>query len=137
MHLAAGGRVVLGLELDHPHPSEVRPDRLDVAPDLGAALGVDRELAVFVGALVARLPEAAAIELAVGGGDRREVGVAATLPVHVLEREVLGLGDRLLQVAEPDVAAVVERVEARMRALQRDVGRPVGGFQPMRHGDQS
>ena len=133
VHLAPGGVVVLRLELDHPHASEVGAHGLDVVLDLGATLGVDRELAVLVGPLVARLPEAAAVQLAVGGGDRREVGVAAALPVHVLERQVLGLGDRLLEVPQVDEAAFVERVEPRVRGVERDVGRPVGSLQPMRH----
>ena len=81
--------VVLRLELDRAHAPEVRADRAHLVHDRGAQRRVRGEPAVLVGARVVFLPEPAAVELAVGGGDGSEVGVAATLPVHVLEREVL------------------------------------------------
>ncbi len=120
-------RVVVGLrlELDHAYPPEVGADRLDLGDDPRAVLRVRREAAALVGALVARLPEAPAVELAVGGGDRREVGVAAALPVHVLEAEVLRLGDRLGEVAQHHVAVLGQRADARVGCVERDVGGPV------------
>ena len=86
---ADGGIAVLRLELDDPHPSEVGTDTVDVLTHGGRDVGVRRPQGVLVG--LALVPEPAAVELSVGGRDRGEVGVAAALPVHVLERLVLGL----------------------------------------------
>jgi len=69
VNLGQRGLVVLCLELDHPHPPEVGSDRLHVGHDARTQLAVRRDLLALVGPLVARLPEAAAVELTVGGGD--------------------------------------------------------------------
>jgi len=47
--------------------------------------GTDAAGAGRVGPLVTLVPETPAVELAVGGGDGREVGVAAALPVHIFK----------------------------------------------------
>ena len=88
----------LRLQLDDPHPSEVGADRLDVVADAGDDVGIGRPDGVLVG--LALVPESTAVELAVGGGDGGEVGVAAALPVHVLEGEVLLRGNLEVGVGE-------------------------------------
>ena len=113
------------------HAPEVRADRLHLRDQRWAVRHVGREPAALVGALVAGLPEAAAVELAVGGRERREVRVASALPVHVLEVEVLVLGDGGREVAEHHVTAVGEYVEPRVGCVERDVGRPVRRLEPV------
>src|SRR5436190_503317 len=75
--------VFLRLELDRADAPEISAGAFDVVLDRRAPPRIARETRALVGPLVARVPKAAAIELAVGGGDRSEVGVAAALPVHV------------------------------------------------------
>ena len=123
--------VGLGLELDHAHASVVGAHRLDLGDDARARRRVAGEPAALVGTLVAGLPEPAAFELAVGSGDRREVGVAAALPVHVFEGEILRLGDRIGEVSQHHVAVLGERVDPRVERVQRDVGRPVRRGEPV------
>src|SRR6202035_4038023 len=101
--------VALGLEADHPDPTEVRGDRFDLGDDRGALGRVRGPSATAVGALVTLLPESLAVELAVGGRDRREVRVPSALPVHVLQTEVLALVDRRGEVAEHDLTLPGER----------------------------
>ena len=119
------GVVILRLELDHADASEIGADRLDLVHERRARGGVRREAGVLVGALVTLVPEAAAVELTVGGGDRRKVGVAAALPVHVLEAEVFALGHRLRKIAQLHESPLGQHGQARMRRVEWDLARPV------------
>src|ERR1019366_2804514 len=98
--LAESGGLVARVELDHPHPAVACPDLLNVADQRGSDLPVLGPDAVLVGLAV--VPESAALHLAKGGGERREVGVAAGLPVDELQALPLGRGDRRAPVFPQD-----------------------------------
>src|SRR5262249_49582157 len=124
--------VILRLQLDRAHASEVSTDAFDVLLDRGALRRVAREARALVGPLVACAPEATAVEVAVRRRDRREVRVAAALPVHVIEIEILGFGDLEREIRELHEAARSEHVEPGMRGVEWDLARPVAGVGPER-----
>ena len=118
--------VALRLELDHAHAAEVGADRLDLGDDRSGtarAFDVNRPPLSGRSSPGFQKPRQSSSPSAVAIG--REVGVAAALPVHVLEPEVLRLGDRPVEVAQHDVAVLGERVDPRVRRVERDVGGPV------------
>jgi len=116
VQLAERRRLVAGVELDHAHPAEVAADALDVACEARCELAVDGPDPVLV--RLAVVPEAAAVHLAGRRRQRREVRVAAALPVHVLQRFPFVRGNsRALEIAEDDVPLFCHDVELVMHAV--------------------
>src|SRR5262249_34011019 len=116
VQLAPGGGVVAGVQLDYPDPAVVGADFLDVLDEGGREVTVDGPDATLAGFAVA--PEAAAVHLAGRRRERREVRVAAALPVHVFQRLPFDWRNhRPRPVAQDRVAFVGEYVELAVHAF--------------------
>src|SRR5258706_9063989 len=81
VQLAQRRFLVTGIELDDPDPAEIAAHVLDVTGQARRQGSVRRPDAVLV--CLAVVPGTPAVHLAGSRRERREVGVAATLPVNV------------------------------------------------------
>src|SRR5947209_5789219 len=79
-------------ELDHPHPAEARAHPFHPVDECRAPARVAGPDAVLVRSSVT--PEAVALELATGGGQRGPARVTAALPVDVLKAPPLVARER-------------------------------------------
>ena len=99
MEAADRGVVALWFELDSPNPSEVCANVFYVSFDAWTNLCIAREDRVLVCVFIVAVPKTATVECAIGSRDRREIGVAATFPIHIFEREEFVVGDRRIEIS--------------------------------------
>ncbi len=104
---AVGVRV--RLQLDDAAPSHVRAWLLRPGGEgwCKCGLGIDPD-AVLVGTGRLVVPEAVALDLALGRGKRCETSVTRGLPIHVLDVEPFLRIDRIVVAVEDDKAGLVE-----------------------------
>ena len=126
------GFAILWFEFDDAHAPEVGADAVDIASQSGCFVRVRRPQRAFVG--LSFVPEAAAIEFAIGGGERREVRVAATLPIHVLEPEVFVFRHIKVGGGERNEAGVSELRHPVVRSIDGNLDTPMLLRWPEAHG---
>src|SRR5205085_11179538 len=106
----------VGVELDDADTPEVGADALDPLHQRGTLRGILGPDAVLVRFAV--VPEAGALHLPQGRGDRRKVRVATALPVHVLKAQPFTVRDsRAGVIAQDDETLVGQHVEREVHPL--------------------